>query len=182
MAVTNKSVGGAFVPRDSYDRTGSTESNLTLTTPTISGQVGAVVSGSGATVTLTAAQSGALCLFDRAAGIIFTLPKPQVGLSFEFFVKTTITSNNAKIITDSASTFLIGTVSSALEATTPGATAGPKNFSADGSTIVACTMNGTTTGGIIGSYLSLVCISSTLWMVTGLLEASGTIATPFATS
>lgn len=170
-----------------------TLTNKTLTSPTLNSPIiaspqykGAVLSGTAlqtaGAATLTAAQSGALILFDKVDGIIFTLPAPVVGLEFSFFVKSTITSNNAKIITDAGTTFLLGTVISALEATTPSSTAGPKNFSANGTTHVACTMNGTTSGAIAGTYLFFQCITSTLWMVTGLLEASGTIITPFATS
>lgn len=177
--MADSSTGGSYLPNHNYDRTGAADSNGTYINASFQNNV---VSGSGATVALTQSQSGSTCLFDRAAGIVYTLPAPVVGLNFTFFVKTTITSNNAKIITNAASVFLIGTVSAALEATTPGATAGPKNFSADGSTHVACTMNGTTTGGIIGSYVYVECITTTQWLVTGLLEASGTIATPFATS
>ena len=69
-----------------------------------------VVSGSGATATLTAQQSGSTVLFDRAAGIVYTLPAPQVGLKFRFMTTVTITSNAAKITTDAGTTLLIGNV------------------------------------------------------------------------
>lgn len=135
-----------------------------------------VISGSGATVTLTAAQSGSTVLFDRAAGIIYTLPAPVVGLWFEFVITVSITSNNAKIITDAGTTLLIGQVYNAVAAGT-GTT-----FIANGSTHIACTQNGTTTGGLIGTSLLVSCVSATLWEVTGTVLGSGTIATPFATS
>ena len=67
-----------------------------------------VVSGSGATVTLTAAQSGSIVLFDRAGGIVFTLPAPAVGLEYTFVVKTTITAAAAKVITSAGTVFLVG--------------------------------------------------------------------------
>ena len=41
---------------------------------TVKGQEVAIVSGSGATVTLATSQSGSTILMDRAAGITFTLP------------------------------------------------------------------------------------------------------------
>lgn len=142
----------------------------------ISGGIQNVISGSGATVTLTAAQSGSLVLFDRAAGIIFTLPAPTVGLWFEFAVATTITSNNAKVITDAGTTLLAGLLDTGVDNTAN------KQWVGNGTTHIAITQNGTTTGGIIGSILMLNCVSSTLWAVTGSLVASGTPATPFATS
>lgn len=141
-----------------------------------SGQQAAVVSGSGATVTLTAAQSGSLVLFDRAAGIVFTLPAPTVGLTFTFIVTVTITSNNAKVITDAGTTLIQGSVQLATTA------AAPNTYFGNGTTHLALTQNGTTTGGILGSMLTLECVSATLWQASGSLNGSGTLATPFATS
>jgi hypothetical protein len=140
------------------------------------------VSGSGSTVTLTEDQSGSVILSDRAAGIVFTLPSAKVGLKFTFIVNTTITSNSFKVITASSSQFLQGTIIMGVEATTPGANPGPKLFSGDGSTHVAITQNGSTTGGIKGTRIVVECISSTVWNVAGTVLGSGTIATPFATS
>lgn len=140
------------------------------------------VTGSGATVTLTSAQSGSTVVFDRAAGIVFTLPAPEVGLIYKFFVSTTITSNAAKIITSAATVYLLGNVLSNTVAATPSANDGPKTFAGNGSTHVAISMSGTTTGGIIGTWIECECISSTIWAVRGVVCASGVIATPFATS
>jgi len=140
------------------------------------------ISGSGATVTLTAAQSGSTALFDRAAGIVYTLPAPEAGLFYRFFVSTTITSNAAKIITNAAAVYLLGNVLTNTVSATPAAADGPKTFAGNGSTHIAISMSGTTTGGIIGTWIECECISSTLWAVRGVVCASGTIATPFATS
>lgn len=140
-----------------------------------------VVSGSGATATLTAQQSGSTVLFDRAAGIVYTLPAPQVGLKFRFMTTVTITSNAAKVVTDAGTTLLIGNIVSNTAATTPSASDGPKTFAANGSSHVAVSMNGTTTGGIIGSLVEFECVSSTQWAVNGVILASGIIATPFST-
>ena len=57
-----------------------------------------------------------------------------------------------------------------------------KQWVANGSTHIAATMNGTTTGGIIGSFLEFTCVTSTLWVVSGTVVASGTPATIFTTS
>lgn len=135
-----------------------------------------VISGQGATATLTAAQSGSVCLFDRAAGIVYTLPAPAVGLQFTFIVTTTVTSNNAKVITDAGTTLLIGDLD--LASSAPATT----TFFGNGTTHIAVTQNGTTTGGIIGSMLTFTCVSSTIWNVSGAIQGSGTLATPFATS
>lgn len=141
-----------------------------------SSEGGQVVSGSGATVTLTAAQSGSTVLFDRAAGIVFTLPAPVVGLKFRFVITTTITSNAAQIDTDAATTFLVGAINQIIDAS-----ATSEGQFANGTSHVGISMNGTTTGGIKGTVIDLECINSTQWMITGLVAGSGTLATPFTT-
>ena len=69
-----------------------------------------VIQGVGATRTLLAKESGAMCLFDRAAGVVYTLPTAVEGMTFDFSTTVTITSNAAKVITASASQFIVGAV------------------------------------------------------------------------
>jgi hypothetical protein len=130
-----------------------------------------------ATRTLTAKESGALCLFDRAAGVVYTLPAPVIGMQFEFMTTVTITSNAAKVITNSASVFLLGDVQMIIagSATTLAA-------AANGTTHVAISSNGTTTGGVIGDRYRVTAISSTQWVIDGFVSGSGSLASPFATS
>lgn len=161
--------------------TNKTLTSPTITTPTVTGSKVAVTASGGATRTLTAAGSGSVNLFDAAAGVVYTLPVPVVGLVYDFIVTTTITSNSATVITDAGTTFVTGTVVEGVEATTPAANPGPKLFSGNGSSHVKVAMNGSTTGGVIGDYLRFICVSSTLWYVTGIVLGSGTIATPFST-
>lgn len=137
-----------------------------------------VISGEGATRTLKAKESGALCLFDRAAGIVYTLPAPVLGMEFEFRVTTLITSNAAKVITDSASTFIVGAV---MGGSLTVADSGDV-FQANGTTHVAISSNGSTTGGLVGGSYKLTAISSTQWSIEGTFIGSGTLADPFATS
>jgi hypothetical protein len=139
-----------------------------------------IIDAVGSTRTLAPEESGALCVFDSASGIVYTLPPTSaqtIGLWFEFFVKTTITSNAAKVITADTSTFLVGAVVMASIAT-----ASPGGFSANGTTIRALSANGSTTGGILGESYRVECISATQWKITGVCVGSGTLATPFATS
>lgn len=141
-----------------------------------------VISGSGATAVLTAAQSGSTVLFDRAAGIVYTLPAPAVGIYYDFITTATITGGAAEVITNAGTVFVQGTVSVALEATTPGANPGPKFFSGNGTSHVKISSNGSTTGGIKGSQYRITCtgLTDNAWTVSGIVLASGTIATPFA--
>ena len=58
-----------------------------------------VNSAEGATRTLLASESGMTCLFDRAAGIVYTLPATaNNGTYFDFLTTVSITSNAAKVI------------------------------------------------------------------------------------
>lgn len=140
------------------------------------GRVPNVISGSGATVTLTAAQAGSLVLMDRAAGIVFTLPAPTVGAAFTFFASASVTTNNYKIITNAGTVFLAGTLCNVKTDLTTLFSIG------DNAANLAVTMNGTTTGGLVGTRISFTCTTATQWIVEGYNLASGTIATPFANS
>lgn len=135
-----------------------------------------------AAATLTAGQSGSTCLWNAAAGFTYTLPAPVVGMRFTFLVTVTNTSSNHKLITDAGTTFLKGSIQEFIENTTPAANPGPKDFPFDGSSHVSIVMNGTTTGGLVGTWIEVVAISTTLWAIRGIVKASGTIATPAATS
>lgn len=133
------------------------------------------LSGMGATKTLIQSDTGTTIVFDRLAGTTVTLPVPIVGTLFSFYVGTSPTSNTDKVITDAGTTFIVGGiyVDKSLTVT---------RYAADGSTIVSLNWNGTTTGGLPGTYATLRCISATEWVIEGTQIASGTLATPFATS
>lgn len=137
-----------------------------------------VISGSGATRTLNANESGSLCLFDRAAGIVFTLPTAKPGTYFDFVVSTSVTSNAAKVITGVGTELLIGGYTN-VDTDTANAMAA---YTGNGSTHVAVSMNGTTTGGLVGTKLRFTCLTSTQWEVEGVVMGSGAVATAFATS
>lgn len=136
-----------------------------------------VISDGAATRTLTAKESGALCCFDLAAGVVYTLPTPVAGMEFTFFTSVTITSNAAKILTNLATEFLLGAVSLVNDAATTA-----ESFLANGTTIRAVSSNGTTTGGVAGDKYTITAISATQWAISGVLINSGIAATPFATS
>lgn len=130
----------------------------------------------GATLAPTAAQSGTTFVLSRLAGVTVTLPAPAVGLKYTFVVGGVPTSNAHKVITSAGTVFLLGGVyiDKALTIT---------RYDADGSTIVSINLNGTTTGGLtIGDQFDVICVSATEWTVAGTLTASGTLATPFATT
>lgn len=131
-----------------------------------------------ATRTLTAKESGALCVFDRAAGVVFTLPAPVVGMEFEFIVQTAVTSNAHKVITNAGTVFLVGGI---IMGDVTVAQSGDY-FEADGTSHVAISADGATKGGLLGENYKVTCISSTQWAIEGVCHGAGTLATPFATS
>lgn len=138
------------------------------------GQHRQIISDNVAARNLLAKESGAMVIFDLAT-VTYTLPAPFPGMYFEFRTGTTATAQ--KIITDAATTFLLGAVQVYTIAT---ASAG--GFAANGTTIRSWTSNGTTQGGLVGDRFTVTAINTTQWFVEGLLVGSGTIATGFATS
>lgn len=129
----------------------------------------------GAAKTLVARDSGALCLLNIAAGSILTLPAPVVGMEFDVAVTVSVTSNAHSIGTDGAATFLGGGIQQMIDTT-----AVSEGQFGDPTSDVILSMNGTTTGGLIGTTLRFTAISSTVWNVTGLVASSGTLSTPYA--
>lgn len=137
-----------------------------------------VIQSVGATRTLLPEESGALCLLDRAAGVVYTLPTPVEGMTFEFIATVSVTSNAYKVITAAATQFLVGKV---IMGDVTVAQSGDV-FTADGTTIVALSADGATKGGLIGETYKVVAISSTQWAIDGVSHGAGVLATPFATS
>lgn len=142
-----------------------------------SGQKRPVIQSVGATRTLLKEESGSLCLFDRAAGVVYTLPAAEEGLEFEFMATVAVTSNAYKTITASGD-FLLGAV---MIGSLTVAESGDV-FQADGSTIVSISEDGATKGGLVGGTYKVRAISSSQWVITGVTVGAGTLATPFATS
>ena len=137
-----------------------------------------VIQSVGATRTLLAGESGALCLLDDAAGVVYTLPSPVEGMTFEFLATVDVTSNAYKVITSSSSVFLVGGV---IMGDVTVAQSGDY-FEANGTTHVAISAAGSTTGGLLGERYVVTCISATQWAIHGVCHGAGTLADPFATS
>lgn len=119
--------------------------------------------------------AGNLLNFAVASGATVTLPASAgTGDVYRFFVRTTITSNNAKIQVANSTDVIQGCVEMGSAGTVVGIVAGTTTTS---DTI---TMNGTTTGGIIGSYVELTDALTGFWVLSGSLVFSGSVATPFS--
>ncbi|WP_245460462.1 MULTISPECIES: hypothetical protein [unclassified Mesorhizobium] len=114
-------------------------------------------------------------VLNRAAGVTVTLPAASgTGDVYYVMVGTTVTSNNDIVQVANSSDTMVGVL------TTATTTTGAGTHEAAGGTDDTITMNGTTTGGIVGSYLELRDVATNVWMVLGHLVGSGTLATPLS--
>lgn len=141
-----------------------------------------IISGLGATLTLKEDQSGALVTLDRAAGGTYTLPANCApGTWFEFWVTTTSTSVGNKIITGAAAELIVGMI---LNCDTDSSDAVAIWKSLVGTSNISLTLGGsdTTKGGLKGDRIVLTKLNTTTWGLTGFTLATGTVATPLATS
>jgi hypothetical protein len=127
-----------------------------------------------ATVLLNAGiHGGKKLLLSRAAGVVCTLPDAVgSGVEFKFFVLTTVTSNAYAIAVSRAADTMQGGVAVASDIAGVNA---PTVAASD-----TLSMNGTTTGGLIGSQVNLKDIAPNIWEVNGFLKSSGVEATPFS--
>ena len=130
-----------------------------------------------------------------AANVVLTLPPINVsanpassgpgqdpntlnneGVVYTIWVPTTISTSSLKIGTDGTDKF-VGSVIS-VDTDSSGATVGFTAASSNDN----INLNGTTTGGVAGTYIQVVAVAANKYMVTGVVNGSGTVATPFADS
>ena len=137
-----------------------------------------VIQSVGATRALLPEESGALCLFDVATGVVYTLPAAAEGMQFDFAFSVSRTSTNAYKVITASGDFLLG----AYMAGDPAIATSGDIFTGDGSTHVAITLDADTEGGIIGGKLRFTAISGTQWYVEGMVIGTGTMVDAFATS
>ena len=133
---------------------GSLAANVVLTLPTIDVSTNPVTSGPGQDPSTTNNQ----------------------GVTYTIWVPTTISTSSLKIGTDGTDKF-VGYVLS-IDSDTSDATRG---FGA-ASTNDYINFNGTTTGGVAGTWVQIFAIAANKYMVTGVVLGTGTVATPFADS
>ena len=99
------------------------------------------------------------------------------GVVYTIWVPTTISTSSLKIGTDGTDKY-VGSITM-------------NDVDADGAALVGffaaaandfINLNGTTTGGVAGSWVQIVAIAANKYMVTGTVLGTGTVATPFANS
>ena len=123
----------------------------------------------------TTAEDGTLFTFDGTVCAV-TLPTAAAGLEYHFVVDTTQAAN-ASITTatnDKISGCLL-TSTAAFNNTNLSATT--TVIDAIPATTNTLTFNGTTTGGVIGSYYRIIGMAALKWHVSGVNIGSGTLVT-----
>ena len=116
---------------------------------------------------------GAVVSLDAAAGLTVTLPASSgKGDVYTLFVGTTVTSNDYIIQVANATDVIQGAVHLT---TNISGTSMPTSATTD-----TITMNGTTTGGVLGTWIRLTDVKSGFWMLEGGVVCTGVEATPFS--
>ena len=133
---------------------GSLAANVVLTLPSINTSTNSITSGPGQDPNTL-----------NNEGVVYTI-----------WVPTTISTSSLKIGTDTTDKF-VGSVIS-VDTDSSGAVVG---FTAASSNDFI-NLNGTTTGGVAGTWIQIVAIAANKYMVTGSVLGSGVVATPFADS
>jgi len=100
----------------------------------------------------------------------------NLGVLYTIWVSTTISTSSLKIGTDGTDKF-IGSLLS-VDTDSAGAMVG---FTAAASNDFI-NLNGTTTGGVAGTWIEIRAIAALKYCVTGVILGTGTVATPFADS
>ena len=99
------------------------------------------------------------------------------GVMYTIWVPTTISTSSLKIGTNGTDKY-VGSITM-------------NDVDADGAALVGffaaaandfINLNGTTTGGVAGSWIQIVAIAANKYMVNGTVLGTGTVATPFANS
>jgi hypothetical protein len=138
-------------------------------------------SGSGSVVNLTAettltfaAHAGRTMEINDADGAVTlpTITTGTIGATYRFFVGTDATDLDIK--TDGTDKF-VGSLAVAV-------TNGAIKFFIPAATNDVISMNGSTTGGDVHSYVEATALATAEYLVQGILIGSGTVATPFADS
>ena len=138
------------------------------------------ITGTGVNSTVTASTlavtkalyNGQTINLSRAAGITVTLPAATgTNATYRFLVTTAVTSNSYKIQVANATDVIQGTINVA------GTTGTPFGSLPASDTI---TMNGSTQGGLVGSYVEITDIATGIFTTSGALIGSGTVVTPFS--
>lgn len=182
-----KSTVGTVTTNFDIDSSGNVSGSGTMKMTGATNIVAPYESLTAATKAVTAAESGTHFVFNRAAGVVATLPTAAAGLKYTFVVGTTVTSN-ALTIKGASANDIFTAYSMITIMDKDNNVAQSKIFLADGSDDDVFSMNGGTTGGFLGSVITCTGIATggqgsatAVWHLNSdKLVGDGTLATPFA--
>jgi hypothetical protein len=134
------------------------------------------VTGAGGTETLTSQDCGQTILLDTAAGSVVTLPAATgSGCTFRFLVTVTNTSNDHSVVVVGNDEFVGGLISIGTTADNADAFT-----AADAADVDAIQMNGSTEGGLLGTWIVIQDISADNWGLSGIVISTDASATMLA--
>jgi len=176
ITVTAKT--GAVTTNFDIDASGNVSGTGTMKMTGATNFVKAYESLTAATKTITAADSGTVYGFNRAAGIVVTLPTPAAGVHYKFLVETTFTGVGAiKTATTDGTDGFLGTAF----VFDTGEIGETDNFHPAASNDVI-DLGSDEQGRLTGGFITLTGVNTTTWFVEAFLMGDGTLATPFTDS
>jgi hypothetical protein len=132
-----------------------------------------VVNTTEALTLTTKLHAGRIVTASNTTGFAITLPSASgTGDVYTVFYDTTVSSGNHTIVAPDSSTSFIGGVGIATDI------AGVTVLANSGDDTI--TMNGSTTGGLLGTWLRFTDVATNIFMVEGFLCSTGTEADPFS--
>ena len=131
-----------------------------------------------ATKTITSADSGTTFGFNRAGGIVVTLPTPAAGVNYQFLVETTFSgAGQIKTATTDGTDGFLGTAF----LFDTGEIGETDNFHPASSNDII-DLGEIEQGWLTGGFIRLMGVNTTTWFVEAFLMGDGTLATPFVDS
>tara|TARA_R110000787_G_scaffold64951_4_gene146478 strand:- start:1705 stop:2289 length:585 start_codon:yes stop_codon:yes gene_type:complete len=176
--ITKTAGTGAITTNFDVDASGNVSGTGTLKLTGAANILSDYASITDATLTITSADSGTVYGFNRAAGIVVTLPTPAAGITYTFLVETTF-SGAGQIVTattDGTDGFL-GNITMF----DTGEIGETDNFNPAASNDII-DLGAIEQGWLTGGIIRLFGVNTTTWFVDATLMGDGTLATPFVDS
>ena len=176
--VTKNATTGAYTTNFDVDSSGNVSGTGTIKLTGATNMLSDYESITAATKTLTAADSGTVYGFNRAAGIVVTLPTPAAGVQYQFLVETTFSgAGQIKTATTDGTDGFLGTA----VVYDAGVASDNQSFNPAASNDVI-DLGQIEQGWLTGGWIKLTGVNTTTWWVEAFLMGDATLATPFTDS
>ena len=176
--VTKSATTGAYTTNFDVDSSGNVSGTGTIKLTGATNMLSDYESITAATKTLTAADSGTVYGFNKADGIVVTLPTPAAGVQYMFLVETTFTSaGQIKTATTDGTDGFLGTA----VVYDAGVASDNQSFNPAASNDVI-DLGQIEQGWLTGGWIRLTGVNTTTWWVEAFLMGDATLATPFTDS